>query len=74
MDTDSVELAEAKRQRDGFITRIKLMREGKMELRKIEDGGSHGDMTSLSISDSEQSLAALERKIARLEAANADRS
>lgn len=63
----------AKRQRDGFIERLKLMREGNMETRKIE-GDSHINTTSISISEAEQSLAALERKIARLEAAGASRT
>ncbi|MGA2792377.1 MAG: hypothetical protein ABSE69_02420 [Roseiarcus sp.] len=70
---DSDELAEARRQRDGFIARLKLMRDGKMESRKIE-GASHINTTDLSISEAEQSIAALERKIARLEIANAHRT
>ena len=70
---DSDELVETKRQREGVITRLKLMREGKMESRKIE-GDSHIKTTDISISGAEQSLAALERKIARLEAENAHRS
>ena len=70
---DSDELAEAKRQRDSFVARLKLMRDGSMETRKIE-GATHINTTDLSISGAEQSLAALERKIARLEISNAPRS
>jgi hypothetical protein len=70
---DSNELAEAKQQRDGFITRLKLMREGKLNPHML-DGADKYSMTSISILQAKQSIAALERKVTRLEAENADRS
>ena len=69
---DSVNLAETKRQLDGAKERLKRMRDGSMKTRKME-GPDHIDTTSLSILEAEQSVAALERKIARLETANAVR-
>lgn len=67
----SDELTEVKRQRDGFVARLKLMREGKM-ITNILEGGDYISTTGISISQAEQSIAALERKIARLEKAEAD--
>ena len=67
----SDELTEVKRQRDGFVAPLKLMREGKM-ITNILEGGDYISTTGISISQAEQSIAALERKIARLEKAEAD--
>jgi hypothetical protein len=66
------ELAGAKRQLDSYITRLKLMREGKLNPHLL-DGADKYSMTSISILQAEQSIAALERKITRLEAENANR-
>ena len=65
------ELEEAKRQRDGFQQRLQLMRDGKMKT--TMDQNPEIDTTRESIKLAEQSLAALERKIARLENDNAHR-
>ena len=70
---NSDELAEAKRQLAGFVDRLKLMRDGKLKTNKIE-GSDYLDTTSISILQAEESVAALERKIARLEDDNASRS
>jgi uncharacterized small protein (DUF1192 family) len=67
------ELAEAKRQLDGFLARLKMMREGKLNPHML-DGADQYSMTSISILQAEQSIAALERKITRLEAENAHRT
>ena len=65
----SDEMEEAKRQRDSFKQRIKLMRDGKMKT--CVGPQLEIDTTCQSIEQAEQSLAALERKIARLENENA---
>lgn len=59
------ELEETKRQRDSFKQRIQLMRDGKMYTRVLSP--REMDTTPTSIEQAEQFLAALERKIARLE-------
>ena len=62
---DSDELAEAKRQRDGFVARLNLMREGDLKTNNLVNG-EYINTTSNSILQAEQSIAALDRKIARL--------
>ncbi len=62
------ELAEAIKQRDSFKHRIELMEDGKLETRM----GSPCDIdtTALTLQQAKQSIAALERKIAKLQDAN----
>jgi hypothetical protein len=62
------ELEEVKRQRDSLTQRIQLMRDGKMHT--CMGSPCEIDTTAMSIEQAEQSLAALERKIAWLEKRN----
>lgn len=66
---ESAELAEARGQRDSLKRRIQLMRDSKMKTRQLSP--REIDTTDMSLQQAEQSLAALERKIARLENSNA---
>jgi hypothetical protein len=66
------ELTEAERQRDAFARRIQLMREGKMKT--CTGPQLETETTGVTLKQAEQSKAALDRRIARLETAKKQES